>query len=946
VLLERDRELARIDESLRAASSGTGSLAIIEAAAGLGKTQLLREAERRARAAGMEVVTAQGSELEGESPFGVLRQALGKPVATATPQEREDLLQGPARLAASLLLGSEDQATSPGPPGADLVPALLHSLYWLLVNLAERRPLLITLDDAHWADAPSLRFVHFVMTPLAELPVSILMALRPTEGHALHSGAGLAAQIAAEPTAGLISLQPLSRDAVAQLVESEFGPGIPDDFSQAVHRATLGNPFFVGELLREIAREQIPRTSEGAQRVLDLVPSNVARAVIMHLGRLAPHAPEVAKATAILGGRAEPRHVRALSGLDEDEAGAAADAMIRASILLDDGRLSFSHPIVRGAVIADMGAHETAQAHRRAAEILRREQSDATLVAAHLLNAAPAADANALETLRAAAKLAMERGAPDAAAVYLRRAELEPPPRSERAHLALELGRAEAFAGEPTAKQTLSQALELSEDPGTRGQAALALAQSALIDGDIERVIELAQVAIAELAPVNPQLALITRAELVNARLFRAATAPQAHVDAQALQADAKRLGPPGSRHASACLASLRAMQGAPVDEVVHLANDALANGELLASVGAESAVAHLPSLALAFVEQFDLALAAADATFADARRRGSPLGFVNASCFRSHLYYRTGQLREAEADARAALEMTIELPRGLTLLVTRAFYADVLLEQGQAEAALEAVAGFSPPPESGGALNHILHTRGRVLVALGRPAEALDDLRACGAGNDGIGAVNPGTIPWRSAAAEALLALGDESGARQLAQEELEQARRYGGPRAIGIALIACGRAESGERRLSVLREAETALRDSPARLEHARALCELGASLRRANQRQAAREPLMEGLELARGCGALALATRAGEELRATGARPRRLSYSGVDSLTASELRVARMAREGKSNPEIAQELFVTRKTIEAHLSSVYSKLNVRSRRELPSALSGAGG
>jgi DNA-binding CsgD family transcriptional regulator len=129
--------------------------------------------------------------------------------------------------------------------------------------------------------------------------------------------------------------------------------------------------------------------------------------------------------------------------------------------------------------------------------------------------------------------------------------------------------------------------------------------------------------------------------------------------------------------------------------------------------------------------------------------------------------------------------------------------------------------------------------------------------------------------------------------------------------------------------------------LEDSPAELEHARALTDLGAALRRTGKRSEAREPLRAGLDLAQRCHATALVQRAHDELVASGARPRRFLLTGVDSLTASERRVAEMASEGLTNREIAQALFVTEKTVEGHLGHAYRKLDVRSRSELPRAL-----
>lgn len=136
-------------------------------------------------------------------------------------------------------------------------------------------------------------------------------------------------------------------------------------------------------------------------------------------------------------------------------------------------------------------------------------------------------------------------------------------------------------------------------------------------------------------------------------------------------------------------------------------------------------------------------------------------------------------------------------------------------------------------------------------------------------------------------------------------------------------------------------MRSAVESLQLSPRRLELARALVDYGAALRRHKHRAAAREPLRRGLDLAHRCGATTLAQHAAEELRATGARPRRLLLTGVESLTPSELRVARLAAQGRSNPEVAQALFVTRSTVETHLQAAFRKLDIYSREQLPAAL-----
>jgi len=189
-------------------------------------------------------------------------------------------------------------------------------------------------------------------------------------------------------------------------------------------------------------------------------------------------------------------------------------------------------------------------------------------------------------------------------------------------------------------------------------------------------------------------------------------------------------------------------------------------------------------------------------------------------------------------------------------------------------------------------------------------------------------------------------LSCGDPREARRDANRRVDEARAWGTSRAIGVALHAAALADEGSCRLRLLHEATAALEDSPARLEYARAAIDLGAVLRSANRRSDARAPLRRALDVAVGCGAPALARRARRELRAAGGRPRSARTTGIESLTGSEQRVASMAADGLSNPEIAQALFVTKKTVETHLAGVYRKLGIRGRGQLQAILRNLGG
>jgi DNA-binding CsgD family transcriptional regulator len=236
-----------------------------------------------------------------------------------------------------------------------------------------------------------------------------------------------------------------------------------------------------------------------------------------------------------------------------------------------------------------------------------------------------------------------------------------------------------------------------------------------------------------------------------------------------------------------------------------------------------------------------------------------------------------------------------------------------------------------------------LAEVRGRLALADGDFPAARTELRAAAGIYCALHAFNPNLTCWRSALALAI-AGEDRAEALRLADGELADARRLGVARPAGIALRTRGILAGGEQGLSDLREAVEVLAGANARLEHARALVEFGAALRRGNQRAAAREPLRAGLDLAYRCGATRLAHRASGELRATGARPRRAVLTGLEALTASERRIAELAETGMSNPEIAQALFVTLNTVEGHLRHVYQKLSISSRRELTVALRSA--
>jgi len=348
----------------------------------------------------------------------------------------------------------------------------------------------------------------------------------------------------------------------------------------------------------------------------------------------------------------------------------------------------------------------------------------------------------------------------------------------------------------------------------------------------------------------------------------------------------------------------------------------------------------------LVTAEHFRTVETALGPMIAEVQRSGSARGLIATYSTLGLFKLRLGALPEADSAARIALRVLQEGDFRPGLAFAATVLADVAVEAGELDEA-QALLALLPQEGWPAGVGTVLipAARGRLRLAQGRPAEALADFQRCAAMFSaevwGAEMRDVGYLHARAGAAYALLQLGERKRACEVAQAELSDVRAFGTPRALGIALRFAGLAQGDERGLELLAESVAALGNSPALLERAHSLVELGTALRRSGQRASAREPLAEGLELAARCGARPLAARAREELKATGARPRREWRSGLEALTPGELRVARLAAEGHSNREIAHQLYVTLKTIEGHLSRAYTKLGISSRGEVSKIL-----
>jgi DNA-binding CsgD family transcriptional regulator len=939
-LLEREDEVRELEMALDEVEAGTGQVVVLEAPAGLGKTSLLELCRGSALERGFAVVIGRASEFERGFPFGVVVQLFEQRLVTASEEERCRLMSGAAALCAPLLAAG-DAIGQAGPSSQGQVShAALHGLYWLCANLAAEAPLLVIVDDVHWADVPSRRFLSYMLRRLDGVPVLMALALRPDEAQ---TDVELVQEIIRNPGARLLHPGPLSDAAISALVSDALVEPPTDQFVRACAEVTLGNPMLLRELLVELAIRGVPTSDAGIPDVRRVAPANIARMVRQRLARLPEPAQALARAAAVLGERADLRHVAALCRLETSEAVDAADALTRVEIMRPGRPLSFVHPIVRAAIYSEMPTVERAAQHARAARLLDADRSPSDQVAAHLMLTLAANDAWVVEALRSAAERALARGTPAAAIDYLRRALEEPPGAGALAEIMAELGAAESRAGDARAIDDLERALELTHAPDRRATIALELGRALTMAGRPLDTIDLLTKTSAALGDQEADLALRLESELLEAARLSVGTRPLIADRLQSLRTR-MRGRRPAERVLGSQLAYEAVIQGESAPHAAELATTALGAGALLREEGCESHTYYYAVWTLALCDHLREAADALDAAIADARAHGSALGYGVASCFRSNVHYRAGMLIDAEADARAALRVARLQDLGPSLPLATAFLTDALIDQGKLDEASEILAAVESAIENADSIaaNPLLFSRGRLRLSRGQTEAGLADLLEVGRRGAAWGARTPAFLPWRSTAATALSRLGRAEEAAAFAEEELALARAFGAPRALAIALCAAGQLARGQRAIDRLSEASSVLEGSPAQLERARVLVEYGAALRRANRRKAAKAQLRDGLLLAERCGATTIAEHARVELAATGARPRRAEYR--HALTPSERRVAQMAATGLGNREIAQALFVTEKTVEWHLSQAYRKLDVHSRHDLSRALGDA--
>ena len=907
-LIEREAELGALDQALAGAIAGRGSVVAIEGPPGIGKSSLVASCLELGRAREMYTISVRATELERSYPYGIVRQTadtvtLGKP-----DEERAALFTGAAKLALPIL----DPASAEELDNPELMYQRLHGLYWLIANLSRQQPLLISIDDAQWADEASMAAERFLSLRIADLPMVLLVAARTAEVGQL-----------AVPLAEILPTPQPSRSARGR--SRRRAPARASRRCSALATPLSQPPATTPPAAtRSCSSSWSPRSAPRASSPPRPARTAWPRSAPTRCGRLCCCASSGCRRRAVRW-RARWRSSVSttwrsgtsptLAEVPEDDAAEALAELERSGLVTGSPHLRFTHPILRAAIEDDMPAVERSRAHEQAARDARRARGRPRGGGRPPARVRPGQGDWARAALRSAARRAEALGDPSAAVKYLERARGGASRAGELGEILFELGLAAAHAGDPEAGDYLERSAAAGGRracarstgracctwwPGAqqggrraggraRGRARGGRGgQAAARDADRRRARERHRA-----PPPRGPLRLHRGAARRAADRLRALRADHARVRVgrgAGRRRPRKRPHPPGARGRGARLLRVRhaGERRAADDGVRAHARRALRR------------VARDPRRARAGRARLRRLLGGGRLP------RGARLDPVPRGECRGRGGRRLGGAADRtrrHAGTRTRADRGIRgRPRG-----------------HGARAAVRGARGDRGCPAAGRRPRHRRAGRprpgARLAEARAGDAQGAADTALALDRADSWGFSSPTLLPWRSVASVALSQLGDEERGLELAREELRLAQELGIPRALGIAQRAVALAGPADERRAGLEAALATLESGAAKLELARVTCELGAELRRSGERSAARDVLRRAHVLAAECGATRMASRARDELSRSGARLIREPASGVEALTPSEVRVAELAAEGLTNREVAQALFVSR-------------------------------
>ncbi|MEW1924847.1 AAA family ATPase [Streptomyces sp. NPDC088360] len=868
-LWERDAELAaatRAVDELCSESTTAGGLLVFQGEAGIGKTALLAEVRRIAQGRAM-VWSARGGETVTSVPFNVVRQLLQPALVALSQEEAREYLGDWYEIAGPALGIAEPTGIQADPQGVcdGLVEAVvrLSGVHW---------PLVLLIDDAHWADQETLHWLAAFAQRLDELPVLVVVAHRPDDATGESARHLAAVGAAARPSPPLRALTP---DAAAGLTRATLGEHADAPFCREVWAVTGGNPYESVELLAKVQDSDLEPVESSAAELRALNRSARGRGLVARLEGLGTDVTRFAWAAGILGTNIPLDLAASLAGMTREAAERCAERLRTARILLgaDEG-LEFVHPLIASTVYRSIPPATRTAMHGQAAWAVTLSGRGAAAASRHLLEVHPDDDPELVKQLREAAAEHLAVGAPDAARRCLERALREPPLPETHARVLYELGCATLLTSPATTIGHLREALHTPGlDRKLHVDAVCRLSQALVHNDQLEEALRVVDAEAARLAPGPDQMRLqgvhymwegiYSREEDATGRSRRLAAL------AGPLQ------GRDNSERALLILRAFDAMtRGENAEEIVELCDRSLVNGRLAPGLGwtdTEWGFELLTMLGGAYI--FTDRLDRAESVFAEGVRAYEAAGWSGghlavAKAWLGLVYRRRGRLSEAEASLRESLRLTDRVGSGLPMHWDAACkLIDTLLVRGRADEAQEVADryGIAPPYPSTILLPDIHSVRGRLLIATGQRADGLSELEVAAKAANERGRYNTVVNPWAHDLAREL-AVDDPRRAAELVADARVQAELFGTETAIGEALRCAASLESGQRAIALYARAVACLEASPCAYEHALARVEYGIAAGSATD-------LARGLALAESCGADGLAARARASLEVAG-------------------------------------------------------------------------
>ncbi|MGW8780746.1 ATP-binding protein [Streptomyces sp. NPDC055796] len=939
-LLERESEIRAIhravDELCGTSENGPaarrGGVLTFAGSGGIGKTTLLVEARRHAAERSCTVLFARGGEQEKQVPFHVMRQLIQPAFAAMTEDERRDVLGTWYSIVAPALglTAAPEGPTAPDPQG------VRDGLDWVVTHLTVRSaPVVLILDDAHWADAESLAWLTAFAARAEELAMLIMVACRPDE---IPAGAGALRALMGRQGTRPHELAPLTTSAVARIVRDALGQSADDVFCRECWAITGGNPFEVVELAMKGRDRELKPHQDSIPELRDLASAVKGSGLIDRLEQLGPSVVRLAWAAAVLGTAVPTGIVGSVAALGDAQVSDAINKLRAARILtvLTGLRrkevVEFFHPLVATAVYRSIPPGVRVAMHGMAAQALVDDGQGAAAAARHLLEMHPDGDPWVVQQLRQAARDSFSAGAPDAARRYLARALREPPDVEDRAEVLFELGSANLLHDPATTINQLRAALEEPKaEQGLREAITYRLAQALAHTGQLAEAAALLQEEAKQATSSRTRLRMQAEQFKCNSVRVDEENSP---ARSRLLAQFAKRITGRGlaERHILGLRAWDAAMRGEPATTALDYAEQALDGGMSWTDQDFGFEVPSVIAVTLMYCDQpgraedlFNTGIV----EFEEKGWRGAHLSFVYTLL--GYVRYRRGRLAEAEDFVRNGLQIADRVGQG----IPAQWYAvgtliETLLARGNTEEAQRVANAYKL---GDGFPNAVVYPDpqavwGKLLLAQGRTDEALRHLSAAGKRLDLRGTRNPSWSPWQLDLALAQISRSPEQ-ARATATEAVARARAFGTSSVIGHALRVSAAVTDPAQAAVLLQEAVDHLEQSPAACELAHALVDHGTALHVLGDPHRAAQQLYRGMETAAACGADGLARRARSQLVSAGLRPRRLHTFEQDTLTVAESEAAEQAALGLDNTAIAAKMHSNPQAVSELLSAVFTKL-----------------